>query len=148
MKIKLRLTIDLDVDLNETDPGEVHANLNDLAELAYGEGLFTRDTTAEIDEWSYAVTREPSPTIAERPEDLGSYARADESPIPAPDPQPTTAQITAVQILAQFKDMDVCETCLCDLDDSEFVTGGRVTDIVRAAGYDESGRVVVGQQNA
>ena len=57
-------------------------------------------------------------------------------------------QMTAAQILARFNDVDPFETSLCDLDDSEFVTGGRVTDIVKECGYDESGRAVVNQQNA
>ena len=37
---------------------------------------------------------------------------------------------------------------LCDLPDSEFKTGGRITDLCRAAGYDESGRVVVNNLRA
>jgi hypothetical protein len=39
-------------------------------------------------------------------------------------------------------------TPLCDLPDSEFQTGGRITDLCRAAGYDESGRVVVNNLRA
>ena len=56
--------------------------------------------------------------------------------------------MTAAQILNRFNDVDVLETGLCDLDDSEFVTGGRVTDIVRHLGYDESGRKCINDQNA
>lgn len=37
---------------------------------------------------------------------------------------------------------------LRDLPDSEFVTGGSITDACRAAGYDESGRVTVNTLNA
>jgi len=37
---------------------------------------------------------------------------------------------------------------LCDLPDSEFQTGGRITDLCRAAGHDESGRVVVNNLRA
>jgi hypothetical protein len=36
---------------------------------------------------------------------------------------------------------------LCDLPDSEFVTGGSITTACRAAGYDESGRATINQMN-
>jgi len=38
-------------------------------------------------------------------------------------------------------------TALCDLPDSEFVTGGAITNACRAAGYDESGRATINQMN-
>jgi hypothetical protein len=60
----------------------------------------------------------------------------------------TSIQITAAQILAMFPEVDPFATCLCDLDDAEFVTGGRITDVCRAAGYDESGRKCVNDQSA
>ena len=56
--------------------------------------------------------------------------------------------MTAAQILARFDDVDPFDTLVCDLDDSEFAFGGRVTDIVRECGYDESGRAAINQQNA
>jgi hypothetical protein len=37
---------------------------------------------------------------------------------------------------------------LCDLHDSEFVTGGAITEACRVAGYDESGRVTVNNLSA
>jgi hypothetical protein len=40
------------------------------------------------------------------------------------------------------------DAVLCDLPDSEFVTGGSITDACRVAGYDESGRVTVNNLNA
>jgi len=36
---------------------------------------------------------------------------------------------------------------LCDLPDSEFVTGGAITTACREAGYDESGRATINQLN-
>ena len=38
--------------------------------------------------------------------------------------------------------------CLFDLTDSEFVTGGAITDACRIAGYDVSGAIVVNNLNA
>lgn len=35
-----------------------------------------------------------------------------------------------------------------DLDNSEFITGGAITNACRAAGYEESGRVVINQMEA
>lgn len=60
----------------------------------------------------------------------------------------TTVSLTAAQVLANFNDIDALETCLCDLDDSEFVTGGRVYQIVRDLGYEETGRQFVNDQRA
>lgn len=37
---------------------------------------------------------------------------------------------------------------LCDLNDSEFETGGAITNACREAGYDESGRITVNQLSA
>jgi hypothetical protein len=51
-------------------------------------------------------------------------------------------------ILARFPDIEPHSTHLCDLDDSEFVFGGRISDIYKSNGYDETGRVCVNQQNA
>ena len=59
-----------------------------------------------------------------------------------------TVTMTASEIMNRFHDVNVLETCLCDLADSEFVTGGRVTDIVHELGYDESGRLFVNCQDA
>jgi hypothetical protein len=60
----------------------------------------------------------------------------------------TMLTMTAAQILNRFNDVDVLETCLFDLDDSEFIAGGRVTDIVHELGYDESGRKCINDQKA
>jgi hypothetical protein len=57
-------------------------------------------------------------------------------------------KMTAAQILARFNDIDVMETHMCDLDDSEFIHGGRVTDIVQECGYIESGRHCLNDQKA
>lgn len=51
-------------------------------------------------------------------------------------------------ILAQFTDIEPHATHLCDLDDSEFTFGGRITDIYKANGHDEVGRVCVNHANA
>lgn len=40
------------------------------------------------------------------------------------------------------------DAVLSDLPDSEFVTGGSITDACRVAGYDESGRVTVNNLSA
>jgi hypothetical protein len=40
------------------------------------------------------------------------------------------------------------DAVLCDLPDSEFTTGGAITDACRVAGYDESGRVAVNNLSA
>ena len=60
----------------------------------------------------------------------------------------TFIQITYADILSRFRDIDVDLVSLCDLPDSEFENGGRIDEIVKSAGYDESGRAVVNQQNA
>jgi hypothetical protein len=56
--------------------------------------------------------------------------------------------MTKSQIINLFPEYNAMDTCLHDLDDSEFVTGGRATDVVREAGYDESGRKCVNDQKA
>jgi len=60
----------------------------------------------------------------------------------------TFIQITSTDILSRFRDIDVDQVYLCDLPDSEFETGGRIDDVVKSSGYDESGRSVVNQQSA
>lgn len=57
-------------------------------------------------------------------------------------------KMTADQILARFNDVDIYETHLCDLADDEFTFGGRVDEIVRECGYDESGKVCINSQSA
>jgi hypothetical protein len=65
---------------------------------------------------------------------------------PKPAPTNTMKAMTSSQIINLFPEVDVIATQLCDLSDSEFETGGRITDVVQAAGYDESGRECINDQ--
>ena len=49
---KLRLTIDVDVDLRDVGAGTILRNLKEVAALAYREGLITGNHDAEIIRWS------------------------------------------------------------------------------------------------
>ena len=59
----------------------------------------------------------------------------------------STEGLSEAEVLALFEGTDL-DTPLCDLPDSDFNAGGRVTNVYRALGYDESGRVCVNQQAA
>jgi hypothetical protein len=61
--------------------------------------------------------------------------------------KPTTTMTTIESIREVLSTLDP-DAILCDLPDSEFVTGGAITDACRVAGYDESGRVTVNNLNA
>ena len=54
---------------------------------------------------------------------------------------------TIESIREALSDLDQ-DAILCDLPDSEFVTGGSIADACRVAGYDESGRVTVNNLRA
>ncbi len=53
---RAELTLTVDYTLNGTSPLELIDNLRNLGYLASGEGLFTRNSTAEVDRWSESVT--------------------------------------------------------------------------------------------
>jgi hypothetical protein len=54
--MKYRLQIDIDVELNGTDPEDLLNNLRFIAEHAHGHGLFTRATDAELKTYSASAT--------------------------------------------------------------------------------------------
>ena len=54
---------------------------------------------------------------------------------------------TIESIREALSDLDQ-DAILCDLPDSEFITGGSITYACRLAGYDESGRVTVNNLSA
>ena len=54
-KLKLRLVLDVSYDLEGTAPEELKHNLNEIVKRAAGEGLFTNETPATVDQYSYQV---------------------------------------------------------------------------------------------
>jgi hypothetical protein len=54
-KLKLRLTVDVEYDLNGTPPGDLKDYLGELPRAAAGDGLFTGFTDAEVENWSSTV---------------------------------------------------------------------------------------------
>lgn len=69
------------------------------------------------------------------------------SPLRAINLKPTNTMTTIEAIREALSTLNQ-RAILCDLPDSEFVTGGAITNACRAAGYDESGRVTVNSINA
>ena len=55
--VKFKLEINLEVDLAGEDPGEIVHNLEQIANLAAGEGLFTRCLDSEVVVWEATATR-------------------------------------------------------------------------------------------
>lgn len=57
--LKLRLTLDVEYNLNGADPEELRQNLRTIAEHAIGEGMLTGDSEAIVEEWGRTVTDIP-----------------------------------------------------------------------------------------
>ena len=55
MKTKLRLTLDVEYELNGTDPKYVEHALNSLVFRAVGEGFLTSYSDAEVENYEYRV---------------------------------------------------------------------------------------------
>jgi hypothetical protein len=55
MKTKLRLTLDVEYELNGTDPKYVEHALDSLVFRAVGEGLLTSYSDAEVENYEYRV---------------------------------------------------------------------------------------------
>ena len=55
--VKLRLVLDVDYIPNGTDPKLLQGMLLTLADRAAGVGLFTGDTSAEVDRWSAKASK-------------------------------------------------------------------------------------------
>jgi hypothetical protein len=55
MTTKLRLTLDVEYDLNGEEAYFLKNNLESLVFRAVGEGLLTAYSEAEVDHWSYKV---------------------------------------------------------------------------------------------
>lgn len=51
---------------------------------------------------------------------------------------------TEAELLKEFEDVDIESFRLCDLPDSDFQFGGRVDNILRGFGFDESAKVTIG----
>lgn len=68
---RIRLTLDVDYDLNGVDPEVLAAKLSSIADLASGEGLMSGDTEATVESWSATVTVNP-PLLPESLPTLGT----------------------------------------------------------------------------
>jgi hypothetical protein len=58
-----------------------------------------------------------------------------------------TTEFTLEILLRQLIEKYGKDTPLCGLPDSEFFTGGLVTDLLRAVGYDEAGNITLNHLN-
>lgn len=54
-KLKLRLTLDVEYDLDGESPEELKANLGSLVQIGMGDGLLTGAGPATIDDYSHKV---------------------------------------------------------------------------------------------
>lgn len=57
MKIKRRLIIDITLDCEEDDISQLEHNLDFIAMNATGSGLFTKETDAEVADWTANMQR-------------------------------------------------------------------------------------------
>lgn len=73
------------------------------------------------------------------------YLGSDSQNVRIKNNKPNTSMNTQA-IKAALANLET-NTALCDLPDSEFVTGGAITNACREAGYDESGRAAINQLN-
>lgn len=54
-KIKRKITINLEIDLNDTTEDEMDWGLDNAISHLYADGWFTGGTSAELDEWNYHI---------------------------------------------------------------------------------------------
>jgi len=54
-KLKLRLTVDVEYELDGENPQELKANLEGLVKIGMGDALLTGDGPATIEDYSYKV---------------------------------------------------------------------------------------------
>lgn len=56
---RIRLTIDLDIDLNDEYIDDAMARIDAIPAFIAGEGLFTGNSSAEVNSWSHTIEQLP-----------------------------------------------------------------------------------------